>query len=330
LNRLKVGAVSRNYFNMPLWVAQDQGFFARHGLDVAIELYEPIDEVTDRLVDGRLDLSFGVTEHVILGSEHGNGLEIIAGNVNRLPFSLIARPHIRNMDQLRGGVVGVSSLQAGSSSLVMKILAAHGLECPRDYRIEAVGPILARWEKLQNGEIDAGLQGIPLNYIALDAGYVSLCEPRDEFPWFQFTSVNVAARWATENADTTVAFLKALIQAHDWFYANKAGCRAIAMRHSGISADYADRAWDDYTRDEIFPRDGAANERSIQALIDVSALIRALPSRAKTTAGEYINASYLERAHRELGASGRRAPEQAHRDPRITDPARRGPRKGAR
>jgi ABC-type nitrate/sulfonate/bicarbonate transport system substrate-binding protein len=300
MKQIKVGAVSRNYFNMPLWIAKDQGFFEEAGLDVSIELYEPIDEVTNRLKDGRLQLSLGVTEHVILESEGGGDLEILAGNVNRLPFSFVARPHITTPDQLRGGVVGVSSLEAGSSSLVMKILSAHGLEHPRDYKIVAVGPILSRWKMLQSGEIDAGLQGIPLNYIALDQGYVSLCEPLDDFPWFQFTSLNVSRAWAEANEDTTVAFLRAFIRAHDWFYANKAGCRTIAMEHSGISADYADRAWEDYTQREIFPRDTAANVQSIQALIDVSSLIRALPGRAKTSAAEYINPHYLEQARRTL------------------------------
>jgi ABC-type nitrate/sulfonate/bicarbonate transport system substrate-binding protein len=303
MHLLKVGAVSRNYFNMPLWIAQDMGLFRKHGLDVTIELYEPIDEVTDRLLDGRLQLSLGVTEHVILGSEKGSDLEIIAGNVNRLPFSFIARPEIKTIEQLRGGVVGVSSLQAGSSSLVMKILSARGLEERRDYTIVAVGPILSRWEKLQNGEIDAGLQGIPLNYIALDQGFTSLCEPRNEFPWFQFTSLNASGLWAKQNAETVVAFVKAYIEAHDWFYANKQGSCEIAVRHSGISAAYADRAWDDFTQGEIFPRDAAANPDSIQALIDISALIRALPGRAKTTAAQYINPVYLERARQALSES---------------------------
>jgi hypothetical protein len=72
------------------------------------------------------------------------------------------------------------------------------------------------------------------------------------------------------------------------------------MEHSGISADYADRAWEDYTQREIFPRDTAANVQSIQALIDVSSLIRALPGRAKTSAAEYINPRYLEQARRTL------------------------------
>ena len=69
----------------------------------------------------------------------------------------------------------------------MRLFEAHGLLHPRDYRLVAVGPILARWTMLQSGEIDAGLQGAPLNYIATDAGYTTLAEPRADFPDFQFS-----------------------------------------------------------------------------------------------------------------------------------------------
>src|ERR1700730_11142616 len=191
MEKIVFAAVSRNYFNMPVWIAQDQRMFADEGLDVAIELYEGVDEVTNRLTDGGAQLAYGITEHVVLDSEAGGFLEIIGGNVNRLPFSLIAGKSIRTFDDLRGKTIGVSSLDAGSSSLVMKLLAARGLEYPRDYKRRAVGPIVARWDMLKSGEIDAGLQGAPLNYIAVDQGFTSLCEPRDEVPLFQFTSLNV-------------------------------------------------------------------------------------------------------------------------------------------
>jgi hypothetical protein len=32
-------AVSRNHFNMPVWIAEHRGMFADEGLDVAIRLY---------------------------------------------------------------------------------------------------------------------------------------------------------------------------------------------------------------------------------------------------------------------------------------------------
>jgi hypothetical protein len=40
MQKLAFAAVSRNYFNMPVWIARHQGMFADEGLHVAIELYD--------------------------------------------------------------------------------------------------------------------------------------------------------------------------------------------------------------------------------------------------------------------------------------------------
>ncbi|HEY1411845.1 MAG TPA: ABC transporter substrate-binding protein [Rhodopila sp.] len=297
---LRLAAVSRNYFNMPVWIGVDQGFFQEEGIDLAVELHEGVDEVTNRLANGTVQLAFGITEHVILDAESGGQSEIIGGNVNRLPFSLIAGKGINGFEDMRGKVVGVSSLDAGSSSLVMRLFEAHGLHHPADYAIKAVGPILARWEKLQSGEIQAGLQGAPLNYIAMDAGYPTLADPRSTFPDFQFTSLHVLAPCAAANRDTVVRFMRAFIRAHEWFYANRDGAAAIAMRETGVARHYADRAWDEYVAAEIFPRDGDASDAAVQALIEISGLIRALPQRTKTRAADYINRGYLLEARASL------------------------------
>jgi ABC-type nitrate/sulfonate/bicarbonate transport system substrate-binding protein len=304
VDRIRLAAVSRNYFNMPLWIAQHAEFYAAEELDVALELHEPIDEVTLRLRDGRVDLACGVTEHVVLDAERGGSLEIVGGNVNKLPFSLIARPEIGSLAELRGRTVGVSSIEAGSSSLVMQLLAEHGLRYPDDYCLRAVGPILTRWKMLQSGEIDAGLQGAPLDFIAIDQGFRVLADPRERFPHFQFTSLNVDGRWARAHRELVVRFMRALVRAHEWFYANRAGAAAIAMEETGIEERYALRAWDEYVAAEIFPRDGDAGTPGVQALIEISAQIRALPSRAGRRAEDYIDRSYLEAARRAAGGAG--------------------------
>jgi ABC-type nitrate/sulfonate/bicarbonate transport system substrate-binding protein len=300
MDRIKLAAVSRNYFNMPLWVGLHEGLFAAEGLDVALELHEPIDEVTDRLRDGSVDLAVGVTEHVVLDSERGGHLTIIGGNVNKLPFSLIAGKTIKSFVDLKGKRIGVSSIEAGSSSLVMQLLAEHGLNYPADYALVACGPILTRWQMLQSGEIDAGLQGVPLDFIAIDQGFTALANPRERFPDFQFTSLNVDARWASAHRDLVIRFMRGFIRAHEWFYANRAGATAIALRETGIERHYAERAWDEYTAGAIFPRDGDAGSAAVQALIEISALIRALPTRAGRKADDYIDRSYLRAAQGDL------------------------------
>ena len=301
VTNIRVGAVSRNYFNMPLWVAEAQDFFAEQDLAVDLHLIEGIDEVTRRLASGELDIDLGVTENVILEREHGGAkLLAIGGNVNRLPFSLIARGSIRTVADLRGKRIGVSSIAAGSSSLVMRMLAEHGLTFPDDYTLLPVGPILARWRMLQSGEIDAGLQGAPMNRIAVEAGFTDLGSPRGRFPDFQFTSVNVEAGWAEANRPIVVAFLRAYVAAHRWLFANRAASREIAGQEAGLSAEHADFAWDEMVAGGIFPSDGRASEAAVQTLIEVSALIRALPGRAALTASDCIDHSFIDEAERSM------------------------------
>ena len=300
MDRLTLAVVSRNYFNMPAWVAKHAGLFAAEGLEVAIDHIEGIEEVDARVRDGRAQLAYGVTEHVVLDAETGGRQAIVGGNVNKLPFSFIARPEVRRLEDLRGRRIGVSSIRAGSSSLVMRLLAARGLRYPEDYELVPCGPILARWDLLRTGGIDAGLQGAPLDYIALDQGFVSLANPRDEVPDFQFTSLDVDTGWAAANRDLLLRFLRAFLRAHAWFYANREGSNAIAVRESGIEERYADRAWRDYTEAEIFPRDGRASIPGVEALIETSALIRELPSRAHTRAADYVDHSWIEDAEASL------------------------------
>lgn len=297
---IKIAAVSRNYFNMPLWIADHTGLFEAEGLGVAIELHEPINAVTERLVDGRVQLALGVTEHAILDRERGGQTEIIGGNVNKLPFCLIGAKHITDFEDLRGGTIGVSSIKAGSSSLVIKLLEARGLSYPDDYALREVGPILARWELLQSGEIDAGLQGAPMDYIAIDEGYTVLCNPREEVPEFQFVSLHVDRRWAAANENHLHRFMKAFVAAHKWFYENRTAATEIAVQETGVETRYAERAWDEFTRNGIFPPDGDVSTGGVQALIEISALIRALPGRGATHAESYINRAPLQMAQAAL------------------------------
>lgn len=297
---LRVGAVSRNYFNLPLWLGVDAGLFADEGLSLELHLIEAIDQVTEGLADGTLDLALNVTENTLLNREAGGDLTIIGGNVNRLPFSLIGRPGLRSVSDLRGARIGVSSLRAGSSSLVMRLLADAGLHYPADYTLVAVGPILSRWERLRAGDIDAGLQGAPLNHIALDMGFSDLGSPRERFPDFQFTSLDARRSWLQAHPDRAVSFMRAFIRAHRLFYAEADTVATVACRETGVERRYADLAWGEYTRDTIFPGDGRPSVAAVQALIEVSGLIRELPTRASMRADTYIDFSFADAAQRSL------------------------------
>jgi ABC-type nitrate/sulfonate/bicarbonate transport system substrate-binding protein len=110
-------------------------------------------------------------EGVVGNSAKGGRLRLVAGNSNRAPLSLIGGKGIERIEDLRGKRVGTTSLKEGTAIMVQKMLAAHGLHYPGDYEFATVGAHPQRWEHLQAGSIEAGLQLVPYNYVAEDAGY---------------------------------------------------------------------------------------------------------------------------------------------------------------
>src|SRR5262249_42782225 len=153
---------TRNYFHIATWLTKAANFFADEGLFVETDYRgKDADARVEMVRQGLAQAGTLSLEHILADREAGgDNLVAIAGAVNGLPFSLIAQPAIRMIAELRGKAIGVSSLDYGSSGIIIRHLAAHGLQ-PGDYRLVVAGAIEERWRMLQAGEIDAGLQGVP-------------------------------------------------------------------------------------------------------------------------------------------------------------------------
>jgi ABC-type nitrate/sulfonate/bicarbonate transport system substrate-binding protein len=270
----------------------DEGLFAAEGIDLRVEDVTSTDAAAERVKAGTGQVSTSAMEQIIIDRDAGGSLLAVAGNVNKLPFSLIAQPSIRGIAELRGKTIGVSSLKTGTSAILTKLFAGYGLQ-DGDYKLVAVGPIDARWQMLKSGEIDAGLQGIPQNLMAIDAGFSDLGDSSALFPELQFASFTVDQGWAEANRHVLVRFLRAMLRAFKLFHRDAGLARRVAMRHGDFSADYADRAWQAYTAQAVFPRDGDINMPGLCALIELSAEARELPARRQAAPERYIDRSYL-------------------------------------
>lgn len=306
MDRITVSGTLPNFFNLPIWVAQDCGLFARQGIEVELYLNTAIEEVFAWVKDGRAQIGRNSTELVILDREQGGRQAIIAGNLNKLPFSFIVRPEIESFVGLRGKTIGVSSLAAGSSSLVMDTLAAHGMHHPADYRLLAMGPMITRWDMLRSGEIDGGLQGVPYNFLALDHGYRELPLGTGGAVPFAFACFSTDIEWGVQNRDVVERFLVAIVEAHRAIASDDASPTDVAHGHMkayGFDRGYAERSRQLCVATQVFPPDGDISTAGLETLINLSSLIRSLPNRAFTKPDDYVDRSYLRAAWARLGSA---------------------------
>ena len=196
---------------------------------------------------------------------------MIAANVNRLPLSLIAHPRFTRVEELRGAVLGTSSLTEGTALYTMEVLRRHGLNYPADYTFNVVGLHPARWKALQEGTIDAAVQLIPLNFIAEDAGFRNLGEVTDYIPEIAFTSVIVDRRNAEQNRSRLVAFLRSLIQATAWMgeRANDAPLLALMAETIHAEGKYGRLSLDYMREKRVFPPDLAIPDSAFAKTVEL-------------------------------------------------------------
>jgi ABC-type nitrate/sulfonate/bicarbonate transport system substrate-binding protein len=290
---VKFGIGSSNYFNMPCWVAQHTQLFRKYGISLEPDVYHSIEEADEGLRSGRFPLAFQATEAVISAVEQGAPMTIIGGNLERLPFSFIGTPDVNSVADLRGKVIGVSSLAAGTSSLLRAFLKDEaGLRYGTDYDMRAVGMIPTRWALLQDGKINAGLQGIPLDIIAVEAGFHVIGDVRSYAGELEFASLTVNTHWAADNRDIVLSFTRAMVSAYVWLAHHREASSDIAVQEMGIEQRHALLAWDAYVEGRIFPADGDISAAGLQAMIELSGQVRGNTGRTGASYLSYVDRSY--------------------------------------
>jgi ABC-type nitrate/sulfonate/bicarbonate transport system substrate-binding protein len=294
-DKLAVGLVSRTYFNMPLWIGVERGFFADESIEIASTIFGNVSQV-EPLLDGRFQLFIGSPEPPIQNAAMGGPLRIVAGNAGKLVHSLIARAPFKRVEDLRGGTIGIFNFKEGTFFHVKTMLAAHGLHYPADYQVKETGGVPPRHKALLASEIDAGLQSVPWNYVAEEAGMNNLGEASDYVPDWQFVCINANGQWAAANRELVVRFLRAMRRGTEWLYANRAAASAIAARELPAPQTHAERAWDFFTGSNALTRDSSVNAKGLAAVIATLKETGHLPRDAPGDPADYIDDSYLRAA----------------------------------
>jgi ABC-type nitrate/sulfonate/bicarbonate transport system substrate-binding protein len=294
-DKVSVGIVSRTFFYVPLWAGMANGVFASENLEVSIEILGNASQVPP-LLDGHLHVFIGGPEPVLQNANAGGPLRIVAGNTGMLTHSLIAAPRFNRIEDMRGATIGILNRVEGTFFQLKEMMAAHGLHYPADYVVKETGGVPPRHKALLEGSIDAGLQSIPWNYAAEDAGFKSFGEVRKYVPDWQFVSVNANSDWAKSNGRVLVRFLRGLLGATQWVYANRAASAALAERELPTRRDYAERAWDHYTGTGALSRDMAINRKGLEKVIATQMEAGLLSEGASMSTANYVVDDYLRDA----------------------------------
>jgi NitT/TauT family transport system substrate-binding protein len=278
IERMEIGVVVPSVLYAPIWIAERRGFLAEEGLSVRLRSFGTTDGVTKALRDGVVSVTVGSPEGTILDAISGGELRMCAGFVNKPPLSMIAQPRYHSMAELRGARLGTSSLKEGTCHLMTRMMAAHGLQQPRDFQFVLAGAHPQRWEALKAGTLDAAIQLVPFNYIAEEAGFPNLGDVDDYVPDFLFCAVCTRLSLAKAHPQQLTGLLRALRRGTAALYADPEGAAVTIADDVQGNPAHTRRACRDLVAKRAIPQDLAVGPAAFAATIDAMTSSELIPA----------------------------------------------------
>jgi NitT/TauT family transport system substrate-binding protein len=139
----------------PLWIAQEQGLFAKHGVDADVVFIRTGPIQVAAVSSGATQLAYSGPASVLGAAAGGTDLRLMASFTNKLTYTMIARPEIKRAEDLRGKRFGVQAI--GGSVWMGAVLGLEhlGLEQRRDnINILNVGDQTVLAQAMESGSID--------------------------------------------------------------------------------------------------------------------------------------------------------------------------------
>jgi ABC-type nitrate/sulfonate/bicarbonate transport system substrate-binding protein len=232
--------------NLPLYAAQEKGFFAKRGIIVEPVRTPNSTVQRESLNNGTVDIVQSAVDNAIdMIDVRKQEVVIVAGGSDGLN-ELMARSELRTYDDLRGKTMVVDAPDTAYAFVLYKILALKGLR-RGDYNVLPVGACAERLAAMKEDPINrsAVLFNAPCDRLLERSGFVSWGRAVDIIGPYQGDGTFVMRAWAAQHSDVLVKYLQALIEGVRWASvpANRSEAVAILMKALKIDEDLAERSF---------------------------------------------------------------------------------------
>ena len=277
--KITIGYAAVSPRTTPLYIAQEQGMFAKYGLDAKIVLFRGAPTLVASLVSGEMEVGYTGGTSVVGAAGQGNYLRILSSISSSLTHTIIAHPGIKRVEELRGKRFGIQNM--GSSTWMHTMLALEhvGLEPKRDnINILSIGDSVLIGQALEAGRVDAAVLDGALVRRLRSKGFSTIAELQAAKIPMLNQAVVVHPELLQKRSETAERILMTLIESLAFSMApvNKSVVIKTMMRRFQINDQaVGEEGYQDYLtsvdRKPIPSLEGMRNIRRLMALLNPKA-----------------------------------------------------------
>jgi ABC-type nitrate/sulfonate/bicarbonate transport system substrate-binding protein len=153
--KVPFAALSPTY--APLWIADQAGFFKKHGLDVQVVYISAGSVIIPAILSGQVDIANMSSAPALTAWSRGAELATVGVTSNLLLHVVMARGSIKKPEDLKGRKIGSDRYGSLSDLVLREALRHYNLAPDRDVAVIQTGGLPERLGALKVGAVDGAI-----------------------------------------------------------------------------------------------------------------------------------------------------------------------------
>lgn len=297
LQKVVVTYSSRSIASIDLFVAQERGFFREEGLDPQLVQVRATAAIA-AIVSGEVH-ALGSIGSAIRAIPRGAPIKVLAVSLRRPIFWLVARPELKNFADLKGRVMGTTTLGGSQHTAGIRMLRRAGLNPDKDLTVVLGGDVPTQLQALVNGSIQVAILSPPMVIVARDKYKMNvLASAIDEF-----TSLQNGLGVLEKNLRDPLVkkILRARAKGNRYFHQNEKGTAEILVKNLNVDLSTALETY--RISRGAFTANGIPSDDELTEYLKEDAKILGLA--APVPVAKVFDFSLQREINRELGANER-------------------------
>lgn len=286
-------ATSSMAFLVP-FVAKDRGLYHKHGSEVELIQMRPNIAIA-ALLSGEIDY-MELIGSAIRSAARGLPVRAISTSIKAPFFSIIAQHKFKTINDLKGAIIGLTSIGGTNYVSTRLTLRQLGLDPDKDVKLLAIGDEKVMFDAFKIGRADAVVLAPPFSVQLKREGFPVLAQTA-KYVTIPFSGLGTILDRIKNNRAQAKRLLKAEIEALRFIQSNPAGTTEVIRKRFNMEEKLARESYDVVV--DAFSRDGRVPLDGVDILLQIEKDAKQIPPTI--TPQMVVDGSLVEEALKELG-----------------------------
>jgi len=291
---LRVGIPGLSAEFAPVWAANDRGLLKKYGFESEIIAMQGGTQLAQAIIAGSIPIAV-MGGAYLTAAVRGADLVMIATHMDKFPYSLIAKPNIKKVEDLKGTKLAISRFGSSSDAGLRVALQKLGLNPDKDVTILQVGGQTERFAALKGGTVDGTVVIPPLSGAAQRLGYNALINMTELGIPYPQEGVVVSRQMIGSRRETIIRFLKAYIEGVKELKTDKEFAIAVMAKHLRLDRKKDREALEDSFKEVVIEQMLKIPSINLEAIkVGLDLLGKDKPARASSNPRDYVDGTLMQ------------------------------------